>query len=213
MKALAKPRRTTERGRKTRASLLVAAEKLFGVRGYDGTSIVDLTRAASIALGTFYLYFPDKQALFVELVDTLGVRLREHLALRIAGATDRLEIERRGFLAFLEFVAKHRHLYRIVRQADFVDQRCFRRYYERMAQPYARGLRAAAARGEIRSGNAEVMAYCLMGVADFIGMRWGLWENKPSAAVIAEALAFMQGGLVPPAGSARSAKPKRARHL
>ncbi len=195
----------TERGRKTRASLLAAAETLFGVRGYDGTSIVDLTRAASIALGTFYLYFPDKKSLFIELVDTLGIRLREHVAKRAGGATDRLEIERLSLLAFLEFVAKHRHLYRIVRQADFVDQRCFRRYYARMAKPYASGLRAAAARGEIRRGNPEVMAYCLMGVADFIGMRWGLWEQKPSAAVIAEALAFTRGGLVPVAG-ARSAR-------
>ncbi len=211
MKGPLKPRRTTARGRKTRAALLSAAEQLFGVRGYDGTSIVDLTRAASIALGTFYLYFPDKKALFVELVDTLGVRLREHLSLHMPTATDRLDMERRGFLAFLEFLAKHRHLYRIVRQADFVDQRCFRRYYDRMAQPYARGLRAAAGRGEIRRGNPEVMAYCLMGIADFIGMRWGLWEKKPSAAVIAEALAFMQGGLVPATTTARDAKTKRAR--
>lgn len=197
MSAPAKPHQMTERGRKTRASLLVAAEKLFGVRGYDGTSIVDLTKAAGIALGTFYIYFPDKKTLFIELVDSLGARLREHLSVRIAGAKHRVEIERRGFLAFLEFVAKHRHLYRIVRQADFVDQKCFRRYYQHMAEPYARGLRAAATRGEIRRGNPEVMAYCLMGVADFIGMRWGLWEKKPSAAVIAEALAFMEGGLVP----------------
>jgi AcrR family transcriptional regulator len=208
MKASTKPHHITDRGRKTRASLFEAAEKLYGVRGYDGTSIVDLTKAAGIALGTFYIYFPDKKTLFIELVDTLGLRLREHLSLRIVGAKDRLEIERRGFLAFLEFVAKHRHLYRIVRQADFVDQKCFRRYYERMAEPYARGLRAAANRGEIRRGNPEVMAYCLMGVADFIGMRWGLWEKKPSAAVIAEALAFMEGGLVPASGSAT--RPKRA---
>jgi AcrR family transcriptional regulator len=205
MSASTKSHQITERGRKTRASLLVAAEKLFGVRGYDGTSIVDLTKAADIALGTFYIYFPDKKTLFIELVDTLGARLREHLSLRIAGAKHRIEIERLGFLAFLEFVGKHRHLYRIVRQADFVDQRCFRRYYQQMAEPYARGLRAAASRGEIRRGNPEVMAYCLMGVADFIGMRWALWEKKPSAAVIAEALAFMEGGLVP----ARPTTPRR----
>jgi AcrR family transcriptional regulator len=189
--------------------LLAAAEQLFGVRGYDGTSIVDLTQAAKIALGTFYLYFPDKKALFVELVDSLGIRLREHVAMRAGGASDRLEAERLSLLAFLEFVAKHRHLYRIVRQADFVDQRCFRRYYDRMAKPYASGLKAAAARGEIRRGNPEVMAYCLMGVADFIGMRFGLWETKPSPAVIAEALAFTRGGLVPASPATRKARRTR----
>lgn len=209
MSSRAKPHPLTERGRKTRAALFAAAERLFGVRGYDGTSIVDLTRAAKLALGTFYIYFPDKKALFVELVDQLGIRLREHVAERTAQATDRLEIERLSLLAFLEFVAEHRHLYRIVRQADFVDQKCFRRYYDRMAQPYARGLREAAKRGEVREGNPEVMAYCLMGIADFIGMRWGLWEKKPSAEVIAEALAFTRGGLLPTATSRRpTAKPR-----
>lgn len=199
----------TDRGRRTRAALLAAAERLFGVHGYEGTSIVDLTRAAKLALGTYYIYLPDKKTLFIELVDQLGIRLREHVALRAGQATDRLEIERLSLLAFLEFVAEHRHLYRIVRQADFVDQKCFRRYYERMAQPYARGLREAAKRGEIRDGNPEVMAYCLMGVADFIGMRWGLWEKKPSPAVIAEALAFTRGGLLPQVTTSRrpSARP------
>jgi len=191
------PKPLTERGRKTRAALVDAAETLFGVKGYDGTSIVDLTREAKIALGTFYIYFPDKKSLFVELVDSLGVRLREHVALRVGKEAHRIEMERLAFLAFLEFVAKHRHLYRIVRQADFVDQDCFRRYYRRMAGPYAEGLREAAARGEVRAGDPEVMAYCLMGVADFIGMRFGLWEKKPSAKVIAEALAFTTGGLLP----------------
>src|SRR5262245_41706506 len=119
----------TARGQRTRAALLLSAEELFGVRGYEGTSIVDLTRGARVALGTFYLYFPDKKSLCVELVDTLGSRLRHHLAERVQGATTRLEMERLGLEAFLEFVAKHRNLYRIVRQADFVDQDCFRRYY------------------------------------------------------------------------------------
>lgn len=192
-----KSRPMTERGRKTRAALLAAAEKLFGERGYDATSIAGVTQAASVALGTFYIYFPDKKTLFIELVDTLGSELRHHLAQSTMGGTTRMEVERRGFIAFLAFLRDHRSMYRIVRQADFVDQRCFRRYYQRMAAGYAKGLKAAATRGEVRKGDAEVMAYCLMGIGDFIGMRWGLWEKQPSAKVIAEALAFMEGGLSP----------------
>jgi AcrR family transcriptional regulator len=189
----------TARGLKTRAALLAAAEKLFGVRGFEETSIAELTKAASIALGTFYLYFPDKRALFIELVDSLGARLRHHLTQHIGDdATDRLEVERRGLEAFLTFVDEHRHLYRIVRQADFVDQRCFRRYYASLASSYARGLRRAMTGGEVRSGDAEVMAYALMGVADFVGMRWVLWsKQRPSAKVIRESIDFIEAALVP----------------
>jgi AcrR family transcriptional regulator len=193
----AKPRRVTARGQRTRAALLAAAEELFGVHGYEETSIVELTRRARIALGTFYVHFPDKKTLFVELVDSLGSRLRRHLAEKVAAAPTRLEKERLGLEAFLDFVEHHRHLYRIVRQADFVDQGCFRRYYHAMAEGYARGLEAAIDRGEIRRADPEVLAYCLMGVADFLGMRWVLWEKRPRREALADALAFIEHGLAP----------------
>jgi AcrR family transcriptional regulator len=189
----------TARGQRTRDALLGAAEDLFGVKGYEETGIVDLTRRAGVALGTFYVHFPDKKALFVELVDSLGTRLRHHLAERVSGAATRLEMERRGLEAFLDFVTQHRHLYRIVRQADFVDQACFRRYYRRMAEGYAAGLAAAIKRGEIRRGDPEVLCYCLMGIADFLGMRWVLWEKKPRASIVTDAMAFIEGGLAAPA--------------
>ncbi len=189
----------TARGARTRAALLRAAEELFGVHGYEGTGIVDLTRRARVALGTFYVHFPDKKALFVELVDSLGERLRHHQAAAVAGAPSRLEMERRGLEAFLDFVTEHKNLYRIVRQADFVDQACFRRYYRRMAEGYARGLGGAAERGEIRRGvDPEILAYCLMGLADFLGMRWVLWEKRPRQEIVAAAVAFIEHGLTPP---------------
>jgi AcrR family transcriptional regulator len=185
----------TARGQRTRAALLQAAEDLFGVRGYEGTSIVDLTRRADIALGTFYVHFPDKKALFIELVDSLGSRLRRHLAAHVAPAKNRLEMERLGLAAFLSFVDEHRHLYRIVRQADFVDQACFRRYYRRMAEGYARGLADATRKGDIRRADPEVLSWMLMGAADFLGMRFVLWEKRPRRAVVADAMAFIEGGL------------------
>jgi AcrR family transcriptional regulator len=197
------PRGKNARGLRTRAALLRAAEELFGVRGYEGTSIVDLTRHAGIALGTFYVHFADKKELFVELVDSLGSRLRRHLAARVAGAARRVEMERRGLEAFLDFVSEHRNMYRIVRQADFVDQACFRRYYRRMAEGYAAGLAAAADKGEIRGGDPEVTCWCLMGIADFLGMRWVLWEKDPRARkhIVADALGFIEAALAPAAGA------------
>ncbi len=210
-----KPTPITQRGKKTRAAILAAAEQLYGVQGYEGTSIVDITQAADVALGTFYIYFPNKKALFIELVDSLSSSLRHYLAERTAGITDRAEIGRLGMIAFFEFLDEHRHLYRIVRQADFVDQECFRRYYRAIAEPNMRALEPMVKRGEIRRGDPEVMAYCMMGIADFVGMRWGLWENKKLApAVLADALAFIEGGMQPsdgPRQSRRSRTPERPR--
>lgn len=52
-----------------RAEILHAAEAVFSARGYHNTSVSDVIEAAGISRGTFYLYFPSKEALFLDLID------------------------------------------------------------------------------------------------------------------------------------------------
>ncbi|GMU07606.1 hypothetical protein ASNO1_38590 [Corallococcus caeni] len=173
-----------------------AAEAVFGDKGYERASIADLTRKASVALGTFYVYFPDKQSIFVEVVDELGARLRRLIAESTAACTTRLEVEREGLRAFFEFVRQHPNLYRVVRQAEFVDADCYRRYYDRFAKGYVRGLTQAMDKGEVRRMDPEALAYCLMGIGDFLGMRWVLWEEDPGLErVLDTAMALLSHGL------------------
>ena len=58
----------TKRGEATRRRLLEAAEDVFADLGYHDASIVKITERAHVALGTFYLYFDSKQAIFEALV-------------------------------------------------------------------------------------------------------------------------------------------------
>ena len=167
----------TAHGQQTRQRLLDAAEAVFGDKGYDRASISEITRRAGVAQGTFYIYFPDKQSTFVELVKDLSHRLRMAIAQSVAGLTDRLEIERAGFRAFFAFIHNHRSLYRIVRQAEFVDQEVYRWYYRRLAEGYEAGLEQAMQQGQIRRMDAECLAYCLMGIGDFLGARYVLWDG------------------------------------
>jgi AcrR family transcriptional regulator len=199
----------TARGHRTREKLLRAAETVFGERGYDKSGIADIARTAGVALGTFYIYFPDKKAVFVELVDELGMRLRRELTDATDGLTTRLDIERAGLRAFFGFVARHRGLYRIVRQAEFVEEDAFRRYYTGLGRAYASRLAIAMDAGEIRSLDAECLAYCLMGMADFLGMRWVLWEDDSADldGVVEQAMIFVAQGLA----LAASDTPKRAK--
>jgi AcrR family transcriptional regulator len=173
-----------------------AAERVFGEKGFERASISDITREAGVALGTFYVYFEDKKALLVEVVDALSARLKERLARATTGLTDRVEVERAGFHAFFEFVTEHRLLYRVVRQAEFVDEECFRRYYRGFAVPYARALEQAQERGQLRRIEPEALAYCLMGIADFLGMRFVLWgRGRGAEAALEAALSFIRNGM------------------
>lgn len=166
-----------DRGRRTRQRLLDAAEAAFGSRGYFETSIVDITGRARVAQGTFYVYFSSKRAIFTELVRERSRDLRRTIQQAVEGVADRREVERAGFAAFFKFIRRHRTMYRIVRQAEFVDPALFRWYYRRFAEGYVRGLREAMRRRQIRTLDPEVLTYCLMGIGDFIGMRWVLWEE------------------------------------
>lgn len=170
------PPRLTK-GERTRARLLSAAEEVFGEGTYDEASIVEITRRAGVSQGTFYIYFPAKADIFREVVRDLGHQLRTRLALSVDGATSRAEVERRGFRAFFTFVEEHPTLYRIIRQAEFVDRQAYLEHYERLAEGYRIGLASAMRRGEFRKTDPEVLAYCLMGMAEIIGARWILWDG------------------------------------
>lgn len=64
-----------------RAAILDAARRVFAELGYDGATIRDVIRGTTLAAGTFYNYFPDKEsllrALFDESMRRLHVRAKE----------------------------------------------------------------------------------------------------------------------------------------
>ncbi|MBW7881665.1 MAG: TetR/AcrR family transcriptional regulator [Caldilineaceae bacterium] len=195
----------TERGQRTRQKLLDAAEAVFGERFFENASITEITQRAGVAQGTFYVYFPDKKAVFVELVRDLSRNLRRSIALATAGIADRLEYERAGFRAFFDYIYRHRNLYRIVRQAEFVENELYHWYYRSWAESYVAGLQPAMEANQIQRMDPEVLAYCLMGIGDFLGMRWVLWneEGLPDR-VFEELMAFVERGMAPvTAGAAR----------
>jgi len=199
MSVLATPG-TTAKAKRTKQRLLRAAERVFGASGFDRASIAEITSRAGVSQGTFYCYFVDKKAVFVALIDELGRALRAALRAATSGLTDRLAIEREGFRGFFRFVAEHRDLYRIVRQAEFVDEGAYRAYYVRLAAGYVRGLTRAMDARQIRRADPEQLAWCLMGIGDFLGMRWVLWEDEaPDIDALTDAaLALVRDGIARP---------------
>jgi AcrR family transcriptional regulator len=179
----------TARGEATRRRLLEAAEALFGRRGFHATSVADITRAAKVGQGTFYLYFHSKEEILKELVHHLSRELRSAIRAEIDGLEDRAQIEEVGMRTFFQFVATHRDLYRIVFESEFIDPSIFRWYYERLADGYVRGLERAMERGDIPRQDPETLAWCLMGPVHLLGMRWVLWEGRePPAEAIEQTM-------------------------
>ena len=168
----------TKKGEMTKKKLLDTAEEIFGTKGYFQASIVDITQQADVAQGTFYKYFTSKYEIFEVLVKQLSSDFRKEIRLKVDLAKSEREAQILGFKAFFEWVKNHRHLYSIVQQAILVNEDLYRWYYERLAEGYIKGLQRAMEHGEFKDLNPETVAYCLMGMTQFIGMRWVYWGEK-----------------------------------
>src|SRR5438045_9732866 len=59
----------TTKGERTRQALLEAAIARFGRDGYRRTSLAEITRDARLSGTAAYVYFPNKEALFIAAVD------------------------------------------------------------------------------------------------------------------------------------------------
>lgn len=75
--------RLSEHGNdETRQALLTAARNLFVERGYHNVGVRDFAAAAGVTRGALYYYFPDKESVFLAVIDSMQKK-------RIAEATIR----------------------------------------------------------------------------------------------------------------------------
>jgi len=169
---------TLTKGDLTRQKLLDAAMELFGSKGYHATPVVEITMGAGVAQGTFYIYFASKLEIYRALVDKLTRDIRRFIRQQVGHLENRLDIEREGFRAYFAYAKQNRSLYRIIREAEFVDNELYQNHYRSIAEGYIAGLKKAIDAGQIRAINPSTVAYCLMGMGEFMGLRWILWEKK-----------------------------------
>lgn len=57
-----------ERSRETKLSIINAGLKLFSEKGFYKTNSKEIAREAGVSIGSFYIYFSDKKALFREVL-------------------------------------------------------------------------------------------------------------------------------------------------
>ncbi len=59
--------------------LYQSAKAMFAERGFKDTNISAITKAANMAVGTFYLYYSSKEQLFMEIFKDENTRLKREL--------------------------------------------------------------------------------------------------------------------------------------
>ncbi|MBP5385303.1 MAG: TetR/AcrR family transcriptional regulator [Lachnospiraceae bacterium] len=62
-------------GKVRRTEILNAAEELFGIKGYEQTTTVDIMNKVGIAKGTLYYHFTSKEEILDALIERMGRRM------------------------------------------------------------------------------------------------------------------------------------------
>ena len=188
----------TKRGEVTLERIVKAGEDCFLKKGYHGSSINDITSTAEVAPGTFYIYFEDKLSLYKHLLVHYSHDIRMYIAKRLkeSGVSTRKEAERIGLKAFLEYIQEHKSMYNIIWESLYIDKKLFIDYYSDFGKNYARHIQEAIGEGQIKPYNAEVVAYMLMGISNFIGLNYVMFkETTDFDPIVDEVITILDKGL------------------
>jgi AcrR family transcriptional regulator len=155
-----------------RTAILDAAREVFADRGYGAASVRDVIRRTDLASGTFYNYFPDKEAVFRALLEESAAeaRSRARAARRAAGSLE--DFVGDAYRAYFSFLASDRRLFDLVRRnAGTISTQFSEPAFGVSVAELEEDLREAIAAGAIPEHDAGYMAAAMVGTAFELGVR------------------------------------------
>ena len=166
----------TKNAKEKFARIIEAADNEFYVHGYENTTIANITSAAGMAVGTFYLYFKDKLSLYHYILFDYQDRLRRYIQARIGNCDSRPEKEKLGLMAWLEFINDNPRTYNIIWQSLVIDKKLFIDYYSSFSRSYERGL--LNDKNQLNDVDFKTTSLALMGISTFLGLKSMLENDK-----------------------------------
>jgi len=151
---------------------------VFARKGLDGTRISDIAREAGVAMGTLYTHFPDKDALFVEVMRAGKETVLAGLAMTQAMEGTRTEKDRAAMAGVVAFAGLHGPLFRLLLSRGAVDDPIPREVVDAIAGLRITELKQGQKDGWARKDlDPEAAARCEVG-AVFHLLDW--WLDDPS---------------------------------
>lgn len=192
----AKQDRRADRRARTAQELVAAAQRVLAAKGYHGAKVADIAREAGVGVGTFYLYYPTKEAVFLELVEVAATQLKSQMIAATTQGNDPADVSRRRIQVFFHFAAEHRDLFRIVFGHDASFHDVVRRAQEMFVADIVHNIRGGMQAGIFRRGHPEIWAQALVGMCIQTVSWWVEHEEITAEDVAAQVADLAQRGMI-----------------
>jgi AcrR family transcriptional regulator len=164
----------------TRRKLLAAAARVLAEKGLHRTKISDIAAAADVGVGTFYLHFPDKEALFDAVVEETVARLKKTVDAARMKAAGPVEKIRAANAAFFRFAQENREVFKIVFGHAAAYEDLIRRAQALFIADIERTIRDGIASGAFAPLPPALVAQAVIGMATQT-ISW--WTEHPSVPI------------------------------
>ena len=194
--------RVERRRERTRRDLLAAAVRVLAKKGLHDTKVADIAAAADIGVGTFYLHFPTKDALFDAVVEDTVVRLKATIDEARAAAPDAVARIRAANAAFCRFAEENRKVFRIVFGHAAAYNDVIRRAQALFAADIEETIREGVASRAFAPVPPAIAAQAVVGMATQVLSWWTEQESLSMDTLEATMIGLALRGLGAPAPAA-----------
>lgn len=165
------PRKTATRDR-----ILDAALEVFARKGYHRAIVDDIVRASRTSKGAVYHHFPNKEAVFLALVDDFAARLAAAVATAIAARQGALGKVEGALVAVLDTFAGNRQLARLILLEAVslgpVYEAKRAEVHDRFLGLIGRYLEEAVSEGSIAPLDTRVATLAWLGAVNEVVVQW-----------------------------------------
>src|SRR5919109_5032055 len=182
MVVVPKRRRTAKSPEDRRQELMDAALRVLRDKGASVATISDITEAAGVAKGTFYLYFDSKEHLLAALKEWFVDQILEHATSLYGrvGKDDWWALVDETVTSFVDFMADNRDMIHVMVQEGITPETSpqFAECERRVDEMFASGIKLGVQAGAFRVTDPALAGRFLHHALDGGMTHWMLYEGE-----------------------------------
>ena len=152
---------------KTKRKIFEASMKLFAEKGYDATSIEEITATVGVAKGTLYYHFSSKEEIFNFLVEE-GIKLLQNsIDIKTSKLPNYIDKLKAIILIQIKIVVKYEDIITIL-LTQFLGKKARNQTCQKLVYEYINKIedivKEGIKKGQIKQGNSQAIASEIYGL-------------------------------------------------